>query len=211
MTILIGKNIDFSKQFHQLKVILFGILMLILTICALNLVSAFAQDNDPEAKVTKVMAETEDGVFFQASVSKSLFQRGDNIQINYEVQNKGKKTIYLVTEPSSNVLIEDLSILRLVQPVTGADDHLPYNYDLIKIPPKKNFKGNLLIKANVYLENKKYDFSITEIQVGFSYLFDKTNLEDCKQATWTRPCLYELYKKSKSLTIGNLLIEIKKP
>lgn len=185
------------------------VLLVILTTCGLT--KTLAQETDPEAKVTKVMAETEDGIFFQASVSKSLFQRGDNIPINYLVQNKGKKTIYLVTEPSSSVLIEDLSILRLVQPVIGADDHLPYNYDLIKIPPKKSYKGNLLIKANIYLENKNYDFSITEIQVGFSYLFDKTNLEDCKQATWTRPCLYELYKKSKSLTLGNLVIEIKKP
>jgi len=182
------------------------ILFVILTTCGLT--KTLAQGTDPEAKVTKVMAETGDEVFFQASVSKTIFQRGDNIPINYQVLNRGKKTIYLVIEPLSVVKIENLSTLRIVQPVIGADDHLPYNYDLIKIPPKKSYKGNLLIKADVYLENKKYDFSITEIQVGFSYLFDKTNLEDCKQATWTRPCLYDLYKKSKSLTIGNLLIEI---
>jgi hypothetical protein len=183
------------------------ILFVFLTICGLTKV--VAQDADPEARVTKVMAETEDKIFFQVSVSKSIFQRGDNIPINYVVQNKGNKIIYLVIEPHSLVNIENLSTLRIVQPVIGADDHLPYNYDLIKIQPNRSYKGQLLIKASVYLENKKYDFSITEIQVGFSYLFDKSNLDGCKQATWTRPCLYELYKKSKSLTIGNLLIEIK--
>jgi hypothetical protein len=196
-------HLTIRKTFHNW-------ILLCIVLATYSLTNTLAQENDPEARVTKVIAETEDKIFFQATVSKTIFKRGDNIPINYQVQNKGKKTIYLVTEPTSNVLVEDLSILRIVQPVVGADDHLPYNYDLIKLPPKKNYKGSLLIKASVYLENKKYDFSITEIQVGFSYLFDKSNLDGCKQATWTRPCLYELYKKSKSLTLGNLLVEIKK-
>ena len=135
---------------------------------------------------------------------------GDDISLNYFVTNKSKKIVYLVIEPYSYVVVEDLSILRVVYPVSGIYDHEAFKYDLIKILPRKSYRGKLLIKAKHYLEDKNYDFSLARIQVGFSYLFDKSKLDGCTQATFVRPCFYELYVKSKSLTLGNLVVRIKK-
>ena len=158
----------------------------------------------------KITTETEDLIDIQVSVSASTFRRGDDIPLNYFVTNKSNKAVYLVVEPDSYVMVKDLSILRVISPVRGVSDHEAYDYDLIRILPKKSYKGKLLIKAKYYLEDKNYDFSITRIQVGFSYLFNKSNLNGCKQVTYVLPCFYELYTKSKSLTIGDLVIEMKK-
>ncbi len=78
----------------------------------------------------------------------------------------------------------------MLEPVRGVYDHVVYDYDFIKILSEKTYKGKLIIKAKYYLENKDYNFSVAEIQVGFSYLFDMTNLKDCKQATYVRPCFW---------------------
>lgn len=172
--------------------------------------SAFAQATYPEAKVRKMTIETEDLIVVQVSISKNIFRRGEDIPLNYLVTNKSNKAIYLVVEPSPQVFIDENYVIELLQPVKLPDDHVRFDYDLIKILPQKIYKGNLLFSAQSYLSNKKYDFEVAEIQVGFSYLFDKSNLEDCKEVTFVRPCLKELYDKSKSLTVGNLVFEIKK-
>lgn len=202
-----------SKHFQSLKFIylklrlLLALMLLFLTFC---LDTAYSQNPKPEAKLTKLTAESEDLINFQVSVSKFNFKRGEDIILNYIITNKSKKnTVYLVNKPKSNVIVEDVAILRIIQPVERPSDHTVYDYDLIKILPQKSYKGKLTISAEFYLSNKDYSFEISEIQVGFSYLFDKTLLGDCKGALVARPCLTELYNKSKSLTLGNLVIEIK--
>lgn len=184
------------------------IFMLILS-SACGLTSIFAQNTFPEAKITRIATTTTDLIEVQASVSADTFQRGDDIPIYYSVKNRSEKPVYLVTEPHSSVIVEDLSILRLIPPVRGVYDHVDYNYDLIKVSPHKVYRGKLLISSQHYLENKKYDFSIARIQVGFSYIFDRSGLEGCERATYVRPCFSELYNKSRSLILGNFVVEIK--
>lgn len=201
------------KRYAQSKSVFFAqleVVFVLIAVTGCGLISTFAQDTFPEAKITKIATQTTDLIEVQITVPKDTFRRGDDIQLNYSVTNRSKKTVFLVVEADSYVIVEDLFILRLTQPVRGVYDHVIYDYDLIKILPQKTHKGKLIIKAKYYLENKDYDFSVAEIQAGFSYLFDKTNLEGCKQATYVRPCFFELYNKSKSLTLGNLVIEIKR-
>lgn len=203
------KKYDFNIRsicYKRLKV--FVTLIFVITIS--ELITIFAQTTYPEAKIAKMIVETKDLIVIQISISKNTFILGDNIPINYQITNKSNKVVYLVVEPSPQVFIDENYVLELVQPVTLPDDHMPYDYDLVKIPPQKTYKGNLSIDAKSYLSNKKYDFEIAKIRVGFSYLFDKSNLEGCKKVTFVRPCLKALYDKSKSLTIGNLIVEIKK-
>jgi hypothetical protein len=167
--------------------------------------SAFGQMTTP---VTKIIATTADSIDFRISVAKAAFRRGDNITIDYAVTNMGNKPVYLVTEPSTNVKVESISILRLVQPVIGADDHLPYDYYLVRINPTRTYRGSLSLNSKYYLSDENYDFSTAQIQVGFSYLFDKSKLFGCDKTAHVLPCLLELSNKSKNLTIGNLMVEI---
>ncbi len=151
---------------------------------------AVAQDASPDARITKIAAQTTDLIEVEVNVPKVTFRRGEDIPLNYSITNRSKKTVFLVTESDSPVMIEDLSILRVLEPVRGVYDHVVYDYDFIKILAEKTYKGKLIIKAKYYLENKDYGFAAAEIQVGFSYLFDMTNLKDCKQATYVRPCFW---------------------
>ncbi|MBX3299988.1 MAG: hypothetical protein KF736_11060 [Acidobacteria bacterium] len=201
-----------SRKTFNVKQVIFSYLQLLLAIsCLITFMGLrFAYSQNTDAKMTKLSVQTDDLITIEVTTLKNTLVRGDDIVINYRIANYNKKTIFLVSEPSQPIFINEDFIIELMKPVRLPDDHRVYDYDLIKISPQKVYKGNLIIKAKYYLENKDYDFSIAKIQVGFSYLFDKTNLEDCKQATYVRPCFFELYKKSKSLTLGNFVIEIKK-
>ena len=91
---------------------------------------------------------------------------------------------------------------------TGSHD--PYNYDLIRIPPGTAHRGKLVIKAKWFMSNEKYDFTVAGIRVGFSYLFDISNLKGCKQEKYPLPCLRTLFDRSNALTIGNLVVNTKR-
>jgi hypothetical protein len=76
----------------------------------------------------------------------------------------------------------------------------------MQIGPGKTYKGKLLIKAKELAANLKYNFEIVAIQASFSYLFNTSELKGCKEAHYTLPCLSEVYNRSKTLTIGNLVV-----
>jgi len=164
-----------------------------------------------DVKVSKVNAETVDSIFFEMSVSQSKIKRGEDIRVKYAVTNKSNRNIYLIAEPfPPQVMINELWILRILSPVIYPDAHFQYKYDLIKILPKKTYKKSLVIKAQTYLSDTKYGFEDAAIQAEFSYLFDISNLNGCKEAEYSLPCLNEVYKNSRNLTIGNLVIDIEK-
>ena len=182
---------------------------LTIAVFAIVCLAATHAQTEPDAKVLRLSAETEDSVVFQVSVGKKIFAREEDIHVNYVVENRSRKNIYLVVEPSPKLIFPDTFTLELAQPVVGPDDHAPFDYDLIKILAGKSYRGKLLIRAKEIIANGKYDFEIAPIRAGFSYLFDISKLSGCKTAKYIRPCLTELYDKSKSLTIGNLVVERK--
>jgi hypothetical protein len=200
------------KTFNVKQVIFIYLQLLVAISCLITIIGLrFAYSQNTDAKMTKLKVQTDDLITIEVTTLKNTLVRGDDIVINFRIANNNRKTIFLVSEPLQPIFINEDFIIELMKPVRPPDDHRVYDYDLIKISPKKVYKGKLLIKSKYYLENKAYDFSVAKIQIGFSYLFDKSNLDGCKQATYVRPCFFELYNKSKSLTLGNFVIEIKKP
>lgn len=99
----------------------------------------------------------------------------EDIAVNYVVQNKSSRNVYLVTgQPSWRLRFKDSFVGELMDAVKGPD-HEQYDYDLIPILPGKSYRGNLLIKARERMANGKYNFETVTIQAGFSYLFDVSN------------------------------------
>ena len=179
-----------------------------LTFLLAFVVSVSAQD---DVKVSKIRGETEDSIVFEIFVSKTKIKRGEDITVNYLVKNQSKKTIYFVTNPSSpTVRSHDIGVLKIYSQVIYPDAHFEYNYDLIKISPNKTYKNKLIIKAETYLSDKKYGFEDAAIQADFSYLFDISKLDGCKEADYSLPCLNEVYQNSKTLTLGNIVVDIEK-
>ncbi len=180
------------------------VMICLLIIC--GVISAKAQN---EPNVSEVSALTSDMVQIQISAPQSVI-KGNDIVINYVVSNKGKKNIYLVVETSSPSVRKEKLVFKFSEPAIGADEHLPFDYEFVKIRPNKKYNGRLVLSKNVISSSGLQNLSNAEIQVGFSYLFDISNLERCKQTTYRLPCVTELYEKSKSLAIGNLIVEMKK-
>ncbi len=163
----------------------------------------------PDATVTKVSAETDDSIVFQISVGKKNYSEQEDIVVNYLVQNKSGRSVHLVTVPSPVARITEAFIVEFLDPIKGPNAHEQYDYELIKILPGKSYQGKLLIKAKVLNDSTKYNFETVAIRASFSYLFDVSNLVDCKEATYSLPCLNEIYDKSKTLTAGNLVVKRK--
>ena len=171
----------------------------------LFLATTAAQEHD-DARVTKVRAETEDSIAFEVSVGKKIYDKQEDIAVNYVVQNNSRRTIYLVTGPSTRIRFIGTFVVYLIEPVKGPNSHEAYDYELIKILPGRSYNGKLYVRAKTLIENKEYDFGVVNIQTGFAYLFDISNLGGCKENPHTLPCLSEIYNKSKPLTVGNLVV-----
>lgn len=188
---------------RSIKVVGAAVISFVSILCCAG-ISPAQQGTD--ARISRVRAESTDSVSFQVEVAKTQFAEKEDIPLSYLVENHGAKNVYLVVEPSPNVIVKDIWILELTSPVHMPNAHDPFNYDLIKIAPGKSYQGKFVIKAEKMLNDANYNFESAAIQVGFSYLFDVSNLKNCKQAEYTLPCLSELYNKSKPLTVGNLVI-----
>jgi hypothetical protein len=158
-----------------------------------------------DVTVFRASAETADAVVFQISTRKKVYAPDENIDVRFLVQNKGKKTIYLVINPATQMRISESWIVELPDPVEGPDAHIPYRYRMIKILPGKSYNGKRTVEAKKLQEHKKYGFNVVEIQVGFAYLFDISQLTACDQ--YSLPCLSEVWEKGRIVKLGNLIVE----
>jgi hypothetical protein len=153
--------------------------------------------------VMKVSAETRDSVVFQMSVKKAVYGAQENIAVRYLVHNKGRKAIYLVTKDYDPTTIPDSWIAVLREPIDSPDAHTPYAYKMIKIGPGKSYTGTRTVEAKTLNDHPKYGFDVTEIQVGFAYIFDIKELNEC---SYSLPCLAKVRDEAHVVTLGNLVV-----
>jgi hypothetical protein len=198
-------NSTVLNQFEAVKAIE---KMITLLIIIFGLTSVKAQN---EATISKISVITADSVEFQVFGPSSAI-KGTDIRLDYVVLNKGSRPTYLVNDPLfSDFKIRENWIFQLIQPVAGPDDHQPFNYEFIKIRPRAEYRGKIVLSRDVISTSGLQNLSTATIRIGFSYLFDISAFRGCKEVTYRLPCLSDLYQKSKSLTIGDLVVEIKKP
>jgi hypothetical protein len=177
-------------------------LALVVLVCA---ATVCGQDH-PEAKLRRVTTETDDAIAFQISVRKFIYAENEDIDVDYVVQNNGRKTVYLVIEPV-DVRLTDEWMVELSDPVQLPDGHDRFLHKFVRIAPGKSYRGKRTITAKQLNDHPKYGFDVVEIRAKFSYLFDISDLEGCEQ--YGLPCLREVYDRSKAVTIGHLVVERK--
>ena len=173
--------------------------VIVILACA---VSALGQKTDG-VSVMKVSAETRDSVVFQMSVKKAMYGADENIDVRYQVHNKSRKTIHLVTKDYDPTTIPDSWIAVLREPIDSPDAHTPYTYKMIKIGPGKTYTGKRTVDAKTLNDHPRYSFNVTEIQVGFAYVFDIKDLDEC---SYSLPCLRKVYDEARIVTLGNLVV-----
>ena len=168
--------------------------------------AAAALDQEPkELTVMKASAETGDAIAFQISVRKTVYEADEDIKVQYVVQNKGRKTIYLVTKDSYETRIPDSWVVELSESIDPQDAHLSYRYRMIKISPGKSYRGRRTVETKILKEHRKYSFDVTRIQVGFAYIFDINDLGDhCRN--YSLPCLGKVWAEARVVKLGNLVV-----
>ena len=160
-----------------------------------------------EAYLTRISCETDDSIVIEMSVRKKVYAENEDIDVYYTVRNKGKKTVYLVTKPSEEISIPDSWIAVLPAPIDSSNPHYPYLNKIDKIPADRSLTGKRTIKAKALNDHPKYGFDVVEIQAGFAYLFDITDLENCNDGgPNTYLCKMELPNRSKIINLGNLVV-----
>ena len=176
-------------------------------IFSLGLQSVFGE-TDNKAKILYVVSQTEDLVDFRISLKKNIYEAREDIAINYQVRNKSKKDVFVVTEPLIRLSsTTDRWMLQLDSPVQYPDEFKKYNYRLVKISPGRAYQSTLVIERKQIPSDKAFNEESWTVNVGFSYLFDASKLLSCSHAQYQLPCLTELFNESKSLNVGNLVFE----
>ena len=184
--------------------------MIKLTALALMIATLTFNQYPKDAHLNKISCETADSIVFEMSVRKKIYAANEDIDVFYIVSNKSRKTVYLVTKPSEEVTIPDSWIAVLPAPIDSNDPHYPYLNKIQKILPGKSFTGKRTIKAKTLDAHPKYSFDVVEIQAGFAYLFDITDLEHCNEAEGSSSayvCKMELPRRSQVVNLGNLVVK----
>lgn len=182
------------------------IAFVVVAVVAMVRLETTAAQEHVNATVTKVRAETEDRIAFEISVTNKTYDQQEDVPVNYVVQNNSRRIVHLITVPVPRMRFIETFVVHLIEPVKGPNSHERYDYQLIKILPGKSYHGNLSIKAKQLIESDKYNFETVTIQTAFAYLFDTSNLAGCKEAQDPLPCLTQIYNRSKTLTVGQLVI-----
>jgi hypothetical protein len=174
---------------------------------ALALATLTSNQFPKDAYLTRVSCETAESIVFEMSVTKKTYAADEDIDVNYVVRNKSRRTVYLVTKPSEEVRIPDTWIAVLPVPLDDPDPHYPYLNKLQKISPGKTFSGKRTIKAKTLEDHPKYAFDVVEIQAGFAYLFDITGLEDCDaDSSRSYVCKMEIPQRAQVLNLGTVVV-----
>lgn len=174
-------------------------------------ISAMAQDGDGYgAMVKRATAETASGLQFKVWVEKQTLNRGQDIIIDFEVENRSNKSIYLVNkEGKPEIAIEDGETILLQAPLPWPTGHGGYNYSFTEIKQGKIHRGRLTVPSETFGNDERQDWYV---KVAFGYVTDITALNRKPSPTEDPAILRNLLNsRIKVVALGGLRIEIKMP
>lgn len=194
----------------MLQRLLFSVALLV--VCG-SFLTASAQG---KVNVSTVSSQTADLITFKIYGPKSSYGPKQNITVNYTVTNSSRKVAYLVLEPTPRTKVDEKErFLTIASPVKDQSEWNRYDNDLIRILPGHSFSGKLVINGTEVPSNPGSAFESWELQVVFSYVFApaKSDIDqlllECKDTTYSYPCLGKLDEVARHLTVGNLVVEVR--
>ncbi len=158
-------------------------------------------------RVKRISGETADGLFFTAWTESFVVPFGQDIVVNYEVRNRSAKTIYLVEKdgPLKVRVEEDIHTLFIEAPFPTSH-HGAFNYDFIQVPKGKSHRGRFIITLAQYQSAAYWD-----IVIGFGYVTDITGMEKKSGGEEDPLSLTLLQTRGRSIGLGYLDVEVKRP
>ena len=179
----------------------------LILLCLLN---AYADARGHDARVRRVGGVTADGLTFTVWVERQMIKSGSNIIVNYKVENRSSKSIYLVRDNTSNIVFEDDELIIFPPPLVPLGGHEPCDYSYTKIARGKSYQSRLIVAGDKYPKETRYAEQIWSIQIGFGYV---TNIRGLHVSEYgdPAPCKALLDSRLKSLSMDGLIVEISKP
>lgn len=86
------------------------LLMLLVIVSLLSFVPSRINGQERKAMVRRVTSTTSDGILFSAWVVSQSINSGQIMIVYYRIENRSRKSIYLVRDNTSKVVIEDDNI-----------------------------------------------------------------------------------------------------
>jgi uncharacterized protein (DUF58 family) len=125
------------------------------------------------AVVKRVTAATEDGLVFSAWLLHQRVKYGQVIEVHYQVENHGRKSVYLVIEEPADVQDSSGDITISAPYIT--DEHFAGSseFRLIEIKRGAKQRGKFIIPGNLYQRA-----GVLPIDIGFSYIKDVRHVRD---------------------------------
>jgi hypothetical protein len=148
-------------------------------------------------------------------VPKSSYAPHENITVNYTVTNNSKKVAYLVLAPKPGPNVDESTRTVLIpSPVKDQSEWNRYDNTLVRILPGRSSSGKLVIEGSTVPVNPKSEAESWEIRGVFAYVFDPakadiSELLQCKDTSYSYPCLGKLYELAKLVTLGGLVVEVR--
>jgi hypothetical protein len=161
--------------------------------------STFGQD----ASVRRATANTSDGLTFDVWVNRSTVRYGQDIMIQFKVENHSNKRIYLVRDKTSDIVIERDNIL-FPRPFVPTGGHEGYDYSFAMVDRGGSYRGRLTISKNRYKEVQPW-----RISVGFGYVTEIRGLNrQLRPGEDPLPLKSLLSSRLETLLICNLKVEV---
>jgi len=179
----------------------YKIIFVFLFLLALTL-EAKAQYNN--AIILKVSSESSDRLRFSIWAETSEINLGQNIIINYSIENRSAKSYYLVKGNENRIRLFGENML--VEPPSALPtNHGDFDFTFIQIKPKKKIFGQVIIP-----KEKIESEGILPISIGFGYVEYIAGIDrKLNKGEDPFPLRSELEKRIKRLYLGDLGVNIR--
>ena len=151
------------------------------------------------SSVSRVTAETDDGIVFTVWTDKTEIASGEEMAIHYKIRNVGTRTIYLVSEPTPSIYVEG-GLINIGEPTPLWGHRTMFDYSYSEVKPKRSLDKSVTVPASKYQRSQLWDLTI-----GFLYVFDKRGLaKDAHQFTDETLIIGELAQRGVRVDVGTL-------
>lgn len=176
---------------------------LVIKLTLLNILFFSVQADGQDAIVRRISGETADGVLFTLWGERQTVTFGQDVIVNYQVENRSRRTIYLVQKGAPE-MVSDRSVITIETPRPLPIHHGDYDYTFTEVRQGSTQRGQVTIPKEMFDVD-----GVWRVEVGLGYVTDITGLNRRLGATDDPAPLRSLLdSRIETVLLGRLSIEV---
>ena len=128
-------------------------------LCVVLLLVLLSLSKNDYASVSRITAETDDGITFTVWTDKTEIDAGREMIIHYRIKNDGNRTIYLVSERQPGIYVEG-GLIQIAEPIPLSGNRAMFDYLYTELRPKGSLEKQVVIPASTYKSSQLWDVTI---------------------------------------------------